>query len=144
MRRHPAITIHRGASRDDIKEFVGCIRRRLPKSYSSFLTECGWADINGDIVYGLGPDVTDRESVLEQSVNEATRARPPMAYYLVPLMPDGAGNHDCLDTRKVKDGDCPVVLWDHEHSRGEIQSPKLVSRSFTAWLARKVREAPEF
>jgi len=54
-------------------------------------------------------------------------------------MNDGAGNHDCLDTRQVKDGDCPVVLWDHEGD--DFQKCERVAPSFAAWLGRKLDEA---
>jgi len=65
-----------------------------------------------------------------------------MPHRLIPLMNDGSGNHECLDTSKIKDGDCPVVFWDHEHPRGILQSPKRISVSFTAWLKRKIDELP--
>lgn len=116
---------------------------RLPKSYTQFLLECGWADINGDIIYGMGPDATAEVSMPEQTSWEHTSANPQMAYFLVAIMADGGGNHYCLHTKKMKDGECPVVFWEHDHPRGELQSPSHVSKNFATWLARLVREAPD-
>jgi hypothetical protein len=47
-------------------------------------------------------------------------------------MPDGGGNHYCLDTNAMENGLCPVVFWDHE--LGEDQVPDKMYGSFTEFL----------
>jgi hypothetical protein len=142
LRDHPAVTIHRGAARAEIQRSLKILKIRLPESYVEFLLQCGWADINGDVLYGLGPDAKKAQSVLENAIGEHVDASPPMLHELIPLMGYGDGNHACLDTTGIRDGDCPVVFWQHDHPRGQLQRPKLLSRKFVLWLARKVREAP--
>ncbi len=142
LKQHPFVKVHRGASDTDINKLARTLNVKLPKNYSIFLRECGWAELNGMTIFGYGPDVRDRESVVAISDYEANYADPSIRHYHIPLMNDGAGNYDCLDTRKIKDGDCPVVFWDHEHPRGELQAAKQVSVSFTAWLKRKIDDLP--
>jgi uncharacterized protein (DUF433 family) len=143
MRSHPAVKVHRGASKEEIRAALRILKRKLPESYTKFLLMHGWANINGDVLLGLGPDVTDAESMYESAMFESVRATPPMDSELIPLMADGAGNHECLDTGRISGGDAPVVLWQHDHPKGELQKPKLVAKTFTAWLAKKIKEAPD-
>jgi len=91
----------------------------------------------------MGPDVTDAVSMPEQANTEQVASMPQMPHYLIPIMADGGGNFYCLHTRKMKGGECPVVFWEHDHPRGEMQATTRVSTSFPAWLARLVREAPD-
>lgn len=143
MQNHSFITVHAGTTKSEIRRVLRVLKVRLPNNYIAFLLKCGWADINGDVLYGLGHKIADRHSMFEQALSESVDMQPPMPHRLIPLMSDGAGNHECLDTSKINGDDCPVVLWQHDHPRGELQVPKRVSASFTAWLAKKVREAPE-
>jgi hypothetical protein len=143
MRQYTCIKMHRGASQDQIAHVSRALSVRFPKSYKYLLSECGWIDMNGQILYGLGPDAKDRHSVLVNSDIESVRADPPMLHRLIPLMNDGFGNHYCLDTKYIVDGECPIVFWDHEHPRGELQVPKKVSVNLAAWLSRRLRDLPQ-
>lgn len=129
-----AVKVHRGATESDIGQMLKIIRVRLPNDYRRFLLECGWAQIGPNTIYGLGPDVSNAESVHENSVTEGVFASPPMPSRLVPLMNDGSGNHYCLDTERIKGDHCPIVFWDHEDPMGELQKPKKVSNSFEEWI----------
>ncbi|MBX3390532.1 MAG: SMI1/KNR4 family protein [Phycisphaeraceae bacterium] len=140
MKEHPLVETHRGASEHEIKYFRKIANRPLPVSYKTFLSEIGFAYLGSDILYGLGPDATRATSVLENMVFESVNAEPPMRSTLIPVMGDGAGNHFCLDTAAIKDGDCPVVFWDHEHSRGMMQRPERVSVRFAVWLQRQLKQ----
>ena len=59
---------------------------------------------------------------------------------LLPVMNDGAGNHFCLDCGKLKDGVCPVVLWEHDNPKEEKQRPSKVSASFAKWIVTLAQE----
>jgi len=39
-----------------------------------------------------------------------------MPLHLIPICPDGMGNHECLDTSRKARGDCPVACW-RTHAR---------------------------
>jgi len=140
MRSHQGVVMHRGARAKEMRDAQRVINLRFPASYALFLRQFGWADVGGDALYGLGPDAADAVNVVEVSRDErGGSVIPPMLSHLIPLMNDGAGNHYCLDTRKTKDGECPVVLWDHEGE--EFQRCERVAPSFAAWLDRKLHEA---
>lgn len=142
LRKHPSAETHRGATDDELRYFAKISGRKLPASYTTFLKEVGFADLGSDTIYGLGPDATKATSVLENMVTESTMANPPMLSYLIPLMNDGAGNHYCLDTRRIKAGDCPVVLWVHDDPLQELQKPERVASSFCKWLDKLLDETP--
>ena len=57
---------------------------------------------------------------------------PALLSNLVPVMSDGAGNHYCLNTSVMQNGECPVIFWDHE--QGRDQNLGRVAASFDVWL----------
>ncbi len=105
---------------------------QLPGSYKEFLRKFGWGGIVSWELYGLGSNVPVYLDLVQMTLSERNEMRPRVPFHLVPIMNDGYGNHYCLDTRNVKDNDCPVVFWDHELS--ENQDPKFVSKGFVEWL----------
>ena len=128
------VVVHRGCPKDGIVYAEKIINRRFPKSYRTMIEMYGWMQVYSDVVYGLGPDVSDAESVLEVSVFEGVHAEPPMLNRLIPIVAVGNGDHFCLDCSKVTDGDCPVVLWEHDHPKGILQRPTRQSGTLLAWL----------
>ena len=64
--------------------------------------------------------------------SERSEVEPRMPVPLVPFNPDGMGNHWCLNTTLIHDGECPVVFWDHDGS--EDQQPRQTHSSFLDWL----------
>jgi hypothetical protein len=140
LQHSPAAETHRGASEDDIRQMLCTVRVKLPDDYKRYLLGCGWVRLGPNIIYGLGPDVSESESVDRNVVFEHVRADPPMASNLIPIMNDGAGNHFCLDTKQMKGGTCPVVFWDHEHPKGEMQRPRKIAGSFAQWILSLLEE----
>ena len=115
---------------------------RFPHSYKAFLSRFGWARVYCDPVFGLGPSVPPEYDLVETARCERYEAHPHIPDHLVPIMNDGAGNHYCLDTSRLHDGECPVVFWDHEHQDGPDQSPDQVSPSFDRWLIDRIVDSP--
>lgn len=127
-----------GASREQISNVMNGMGVVFPESYIWFLKEYGWVRLGGDELYGLGPDIPAYLELGRITESERKDARPHLKHYLVPIMNDGAGNHYCLDTLKMNEGECPVVFWDHE--LGEEQEPQCVSGSFSEWLNTRLEE----
>lgn len=142
IKAHPEAKTFRGATDVDIRDALRIMQVKWPKSYVVFLKTCGYAELAGDVIFGLGPDVDKNTSVFEVSLRESLDANPQLRGSLTPLWNDGTGSHECLDTETVKDGDCRVVLWDHEHPKGFMQRPKKICDTFTEWLANKVDAMP--
>ncbi|MDP8944134.1 MAG: SMI1/KNR4 family protein [Actinomycetota bacterium] len=105
----------------------------LPDGYRSFLRELGWAAIGHHEIYGLGAEVPYHLDLIRVTMSERTEALPLTPPWLVPVMNDGAGNLHCLDTSRLRHGECPVVFWDHE--LGEAQVPDDVAEDLPSWLA---------
>lgn len=134
MRASRAVKLYKPPTAKQILACRRILHVPLPLSYVTFLRLCGWANINGEIVAGIGRTAKGDASVVDMSVRALFEAEPPVPYWLIPIYHDGAGNYECLDTRKIAKGDCPVVLWNHEHPRGASQRPARLQKSFVGWL----------
>lgn len=109
-----------------------------PESYRLFLTEMGAVDFSFE-VFGLGPEDQSTVSywdVVVMTESERYEVEPALQHHLVPINPNGSGDHWCLDTSQIRDGDCPVVFWSHEN--GPDQKPHRTNDTFLGWLASRV------
>lgn len=138
---HPCVQTHRGATSDDMQLLLRKLRVRLPKNYVTFLREVGWRDINGDVIFGAGPDVTKAESVWEHSKVAVINYSVPPGF--VPICSDGGGSYYCINIDRISGDDCPVVFWDTAVPDPESHRPPKEAPSFFAFLKRLVRDAPE-
>jgi cell wall assembly regulator SMI1 len=128
-----------GASPDDIAEVEKQLGVRLPASYRDFLGTYGWARFAFNEFYGIGADVPPHLQLSTNTIAERTAMQPPMPHSLIPVLNDGAGNHYCLATNQISDGECPVVFWDHDN--GPDQETTKEGRSFGEWLIKFLDEA---
>jgi cell wall assembly regulator SMI1 len=131
-----------GATADEISAAEGALSVQLPPSYKAFLSKFGWAKLFGDRVLGVGHDLPSGNELIKTTLGERSVFRPYIPHHLVPVMNDGAGNHYCLDTAQMGDGECPVVFWDHEHPDAEDQTPEFVAPSFAQWIITRIAESP--
>ncbi|HEY3281086.1 MAG TPA: SMI1/KNR4 family protein [Armatimonadota bacterium] len=122
----------RGAEESQIakaEQQLGCT---LPADYVSFLRNLGWCDAGPFEVYGLGSDVPWHLELIRNTCWERHKARPRLWRHLIPVYPDGGGNHMCLDTSRIEGDHCSVVYWIHDclpEEQAEVWFP-----SFDAWL----------
>lgn len=130
-----------GASDIELEEIERELGVSLPQSYRRFLQEFGFT-FWPDFVYGVAHGKLPGMRVLWQTRVERHEVQPPLPPHLVPFSPDGWGNHYCLDTTQLREGECPVVFWNHEAAAD--QTPERTHRSFTAWLAEVLEEPVEF
>lgn len=121
------------SSEDQIRQCETALGVSFPESYRWFLrhfTASEWPDP----VYGtqplMGPDI------VTVTLEERGRAQAPLPQPLVPFGPDGNGNHHCLDTAQMSEGECPVVFWNRE--AGADQLPKLTHPTFLHWLEERI------
>ena len=121
-----------GASPADISTAEAALGTKLPESYTAFLREFGWGGVDSWELFGVGAGVPSYLDLVRMTESERTTFHPHIPPHLVPVMNDGFGNHYCLDTASLHDGECPVVLWDHE--KGARQKPEVVSSQFDQWL----------
>ncbi|WP_297030391.1 SMI1/KNR4 family protein [Thermogutta sp.] len=128
-----------GASPDDIRVAEATLGVSFPESYRAFLRRYGWAVIGFNEFYGLGADVPHHLHLIRNTLVERTTMEPRIPHSLVPVLNDGAGNHYCLATERMVNGECPVVFWDHE--QGPNQDPITEGESFAEWIINYLRES---
>lgn len=124
-------------------EIDGCeegLGVRLPDSYRWFLCEFGIGCFPQEI-YGIHHGPLPGFKVECHAQGERHQCEPPMPHHLIPFSPDGWGNHYCLDTSRLSDGECPVVFWNH--AGGEDQQPEQTHSTFLDWLEENAREIAE-
>jgi cell wall assembly regulator SMI1 len=121
-----------GAPVEAVKFASQALDVHLPDDYQAFLVKYGWARLLRDEFYGVGENVPTHLDLIKNTTSERTAFRPYLPMYLVPVLPDGAGNHFCLDVSRSSAGICPVVFWDHEE--GETQGPEDIAVSFSDWI----------
>jgi hypothetical protein len=144
MRIHPAIKTFRGASRGEIERAQTKLALTFPDRYREFLEQCGAADINGELVMGLGEAAADQQlDLVGNTLLERTDGVIPLREDLLPLSPTGDGGWYALDLSRVRKGDCPVVIWNHDNPLGERQSPAKLQETFKRWLISLIEEAPQ-
>lgn len=99
-----------GCSDADIEAAEIAFGGRMPEQFRRFLRTAGWID-GGDQVYGLGADVPQHVSLLRNADWEWRHGG--LYPRLLPIMPDGTGNHYCLELRVAESA---VYFYDHEDS----------------------------
>jgi antitoxin YobK len=138
----------KGATTEEIAAAQAALGVRFSRTYEQFLREYGWARIGHQWlspysclaigVCGLGSDVPSHLELVRMTVVERTEQELALPFYLVPIMADGGGNHYCLDTARMENGECPIVFWSHEADEGQI--PQVKSLSFDSWLIAMIDE----
>ncbi|MEM4409766.1 MAG: SMI1/KNR4 family protein [Candidatus Caldarchaeum sp.] len=99
----------RGASEEQISEAEQLLGITFPPSYKKFLSEFGWADIDGEEIYGLGDDVPSSLHLVRKTLAEREAAGLPL--YWIPIHQTWLGNLTCLDGSRSRRREYPVVLW---------------------------------
>lgn len=103
----PPATIER------IREAEAVLGVSFPLSYQWFLLQYGYA-VWPDYVYGISSEAPLGLSVVSITNSSRTFFEPRLHSYLIPVSPDGWGNHYCLDTSRAVNGEAPVIFWNHE------------------------------
>lgn len=121
-----------GVSDEKVQETEIKLQVLLPDSYKWFLRNYGYGGIFGVEIIGYalnGPAVVDATKEYQK-------------YY---KLIDGIvviENVDefayCLDTNKMKNGECPVIMWDNQEGYG-----RKVADNFLDYLIESLKEAKE-
>ncbi|MCR4372982.1 SMI1/KNR4 family protein [Bacillus amyloliquefaciens] len=121
-----------GASRENITRIEEILQCELPISYKWFLEKYGAGGLFGVLVLGYNFDhasVADKTKEYKQHYG--------LADGLV-VIEDVDFFAYCLDTNKMKDGECPVVEWDRI-----IGYQDIVAESFIEFFYNKIQEAKD-
>ena len=113
---------------------------KLPKSYAVFQQKYGNATICGDEFFGVAESLPVHINAIDQTAHENIRGmfKLPCGYFVV--LQDGRGGLYTVNGNKRVNGESPVVHWEHEFEPPELQKPRLVARSFGAFVLRLERQ----
>lgn len=103
----------------------------IPPCYAEFLERFGSGYISYHEIIGLGgPAHLNLLQVVNQLRQRSGGTALP--HHLLPILADGYGNYECLDTRRDAHGGAPVVQWLHDG--GASQDCPVIAKSFEDWL----------
>jgi len=105
--------------------------------FRTYLSEFGYLELRSGELYGLGAGVPAHLDLVGNTRAERTEFHPHIPLHLVPFMPNGCGDHYCIDLSARVD-DPPVVFWDHELDAA--QQPQRLADTFSSWLLHHTNE----
>lgn len=106
MERDPDAHFTGGVDVNKILQAEKALDVSFPESYKWFLRDYGYGGVTGVEIYGI--DLGHPPSVIEYTL-DCRRNGLPNSYVVINDVDEWIY---CLDTSKMKDGECPVVDWD--------------------------------
>lgn len=114
---------------------LGC---RFPESYHWFQLEFGQVSTGPLDIYTVRKLDEPAMNIVGINLEERQDAHPALPAHLIAFSDSGGGDFCCFDTSAFKDGECPIVWWDHELDDDQI--PEAAGASFLDWLEAELRE----
>lgn len=133
-----------GVASKEIEELEEKINLKFPNDFIFFLKNTNGVLINCQNIYGINPEKPN-EDLFENYKFETKEAGNPMPKYLLPIYPDGMGNHNCLDLKSIsEDGNfCNVVFWQHDRFYTHSEKPDIDAKSFTDFFENLLKNLKE-
>lgn len=102
---------------------------RFPDDLREYLSELGWATVDGFALLGLGEGVPRGDNLVETWLQEGMpNVSRPLPRDLAPLIRDGAGGYYGVKTGFTSS---PVLYWAHD---GDGLDPEVVGDSLKSWF----------
>jgi hypothetical protein len=121
-----------GVSEDKVKETEQKLQVSLPESYKWFLRNYGYGGLFGVRIIGYG--------FTGPAVVDATKDH--QKYYGlidgIVVIEDIDEFAYCLDTNKMINGECPVIMWDNQEGYG-----RMLTDNFLDYLIERLELAKE-
>lgn len=108
---------YEGAGLDLISKFEKKINYDLPIDFKEFLVFSNGANILFETIMGV--DTRELQFDLYSTyLLERDESGNPIPGYLLPISPNGRGDHYCLDLTSLSDNKetCKVVFWQHDYN----------------------------
>jgi hypothetical protein len=120
------------AKRKDIEELEQSLDVKLPDDYKEFLMETNGFQMMGQDIFGIKNRQFDLYEAYRIEHNEVYVKMP---HHLIPICPDGYGNHYCFDNSN----DNVVVFWEFDlaayyQDRQEVYEPEVVYPDFKSMV----------
>ncbi|MEC1393754.1 SMI1/KNR4 family protein [Bacillus velezensis] len=121
-----------GISEEKIKEIQNRLNVKLPESYKWFLNKYGSGGIYGVNILGHG-----KVSARVVTVTEEYRTHYNLSDGII-VIEDVDEFSYCLDTNKMENDECPVIVWANEAGYGDK-----VADNFLQFFLEELEEAKE-
>ena len=129
-----------GVSSEAIDAAAMALGLPIEGEYRQFLQRFGCGSIEHEEFLGLGGSkALDVVSVTGFARERGGSTRFPTTF--IPVLADGYGNYDCIDTSRKTRGESPVVYWLHDG--GDDQDCEVLAPSYAQWFHRKLEEIRE-
>lgn len=123
-----------GASLREVGNIQSLLGVSFPRVYTEFLRACGVLKVYDRTVFGLGPSTQRLYGLTESTLFHTLYHRRvhglPTPFVVV--WHDSHQDCQCLDLRRIHNGDCPVILYD-PNAKG-TRKIRDVAPTFSAWL----------
>lgn len=126
------------ATVDDLTAAQDALGCRFPDSYGWFQLEFGDVRRGPLEIYTVRTSEPSYLNIVGINLDERREARPRLPAHLIAFSDSGGGDLICFDTSALRDGECPIVWWNHELDEG--QSPEPAAPSFLDWIESELRE----
>ncbi len=124
---------HGGVGDSLIDRASAAIGLPFPPGYRQFLKKLGCGYVSFQEFIGLGgPEHLD---VVKETLQQRERSGPSrFPLHLIPVLSDGFGNYECIDTASPTSGggECRVVNWLHDG--GDDQKCEVLAESYLEWF----------
>jgi SUKH superfamily protein len=136
--REDADVVALPATAEELAAAEQALRCRFPDSYRWFQLEFG--DVkNGPLdIYSVRTPEPSERNIVGLNFDSRQETFPRLPDHLITFSDNGGGDLICFDASALRDGECPVVWWDHELD--ESQRPAPAAASFADWLEAELRE----
>lgn len=148
LRKTGIVKTHRGASDREIHDVAAHLGVKFPRIYIECLRRYGYVRVYNRGVFGMGPDTrrlkdgTSRDTCRSDFHTYYARAEGNinLPRDLVVLWHSSHQDYECLDTTRIKNGDCPIVYFDPRIAAMRKPKPRVLASGFCEWLSMKVKE----
>ena len=132
---------YEGSNLEQIEELEKRLKFDLPTDFRNFLLISNGAVVNCHNIFGIVPDKPFND-LYGNYIFEKDEVENPIHDYLLPIYPDGMGNHNCLDLNTISaDGEtCNVIFWQHDWFYKPNEQPDIDANSFTEFLENLLKE----
>ena len=148
---HDFVLLYPGTNDTAIKGLELKMGRSLPGNFKKFLKKCNGFEILSDRIYGIHSN--DSIDLYQKAFDlygnylwEKDESNNPIWPHLLPIAPDGRGNHYCLDLNTLSEDktECKVIFWQHDYDFSKDDPPDIDTETFLEFLWKLLIEIREF
>lgn len=136
LKQFPANAISLGESITDnrIKMFEEKYDLILPIKFKEFMAKCNGLSLRGNLLLSFN---NEDYGIEKAYYIEHFQVEFEMPTNLIPITPDGEGNHYCLDISSGDENECNVVFWQFGYEYSENDQPEITDASFLSFVDRE-------